>query len=244
LFENRLARIERRSAETRRKTAPKFDRIGGPYRRSCSLYQYRENKADGALPQHGNGVAGSQLKELHAFKAGIDRFDPAVLIERHARRYFLHATIDNPIHDPNILRKSAAGRFVARRDPNPLIDCALGIQASRAVITGPARHVMENDNPIPGLILGDAIPGSGDHPGRFMAVDARRRKQIVLNLFEIGVADAAGFHPYEDFIRRNGRRLDVLHRNPPAPGIDGGPHVLRYSLIQPEGWRVLDGFGN
>jgi len=51
----------------------------------------------------------------------------------------------------------------------------------------------------------------GDYAGGFMAEDARRRQQVVFDLFEIGVTDAAALDADQQFARAYGRRWDRFH---------------------------------
>ncbi len=60
-----------------------------------------------------------------------------------------------------------------------------------------------------------------------MAINARRRQQIVLDLFEVGMADTTGFHANEDFSAPNGRSCHGLHGYLAFANIDGSLHLAR-----------------
>ena len=59
--------------------------------------------------------------------------------------------------------------------------------------------------------LGDAAAHRGHHAGGLVPVDARRRQQIVFDLLQIGVADAASFHADQNLAGADRRRRDLLH---------------------------------
>src|ERR1700761_6455302 len=182
-FEARLAWLKRRSAETFRESAAKLDRIGGKNRCTGTLHKQREDKTDCPLAEDSNGIPAAELEQLDPFEAGIHRLNPAGLIERDAGWNFFNSTIHDPIHDAHILRKAAARRFKARGDAHFLVDCALSVKAALAIETVLARYVMENNDAIAGLVFCDPVPDGGHHAGDFMTIDARGRKQIILDFF-------------------------------------------------------------
>ena len=66
----------------------------------------------------------------------------------------------------------------------------------------------------PGLNFVTFAPHVRDHAGRLMPVDSGRREQVVFDLLEIGVADAAGFHANQDFA---GADFAAWRPRPPRP---------------------------
>ena len=69
----------------------------------------------------------------------------------------------------------------------------------------------------PGLIIRDIRATAADHAGGLMAVDSGRRQQIVFDFLEIGVADAAGFHPNQNLAGANFGRVDLVDGNVLSP---------------------------
>ena len=69
--------------------------------------------------------------------------------------------------------------------------------------------MVEDDDAVAGLEFRDVGAHVRDHARGLMAVNARRGEQVVFDLLEIGVADAAGFHADEDFARADLGRVDL-----------------------------------
>ena len=57
-----------------------------------------------------------------------------------------------------------------------------------------------------------------------MAEDPGRREQVVLDLLEIGVTDAAAFHLNQQFAGANSGGGHLLHRYPAVAGVNRGSH--------------------
>src|SRR5258708_6940530 len=67
----------------------------------------------------------------------------------------------------------------------------LGVSFPLAVEAGHAGDVVKPHDPVAHREVADAAAGFCHHAGSFMAVDARRGQQIVLDLLQVGVADPA-----------------------------------------------------
>src|SRR5699024_1985907 len=102
-------------------------------------------------------------------------------------------------HHPHILGESPARGFITCCYPDLLIDRALRVKLAVAIETVATRNMMKNNDPITCLERG--YPGAGlhHHSRGFMAKDSRRRKQVVLDLFQVGVADTTRFDADEQF---------------------------------------------
>src|SRR5664279_5353446 len=61
------------------------------------------------------------------------------------------------------------------------------------------------------VVAGNIFAEPSNHPGRFMAKDARGGMGTGCNLLEIGAADAAGVDPNQNFSRADLRHRDSLH---------------------------------
>ena len=164
--------------------------------------------------------ANLSIPTLSAVHPGI-RFQPWEMVVD-----FLHATLDNPVHHADILRKSAARGLIAGRDADLLVDRALGVELVPAIEAFPARDVMEDDDTIADGKSAHARARGCHDASRLVAKNARRRKQIVFDLLEIGVADTAAFHADEELARPDGGRRHLLHRYPAFAGVDRGPHHI------------------
>ena len=60
-----------------------------------------------------------------------------------------------------------------------------------------AMKRMKGNHPIAYFIFGDAVADSRDRSGGLVAEDTRRRKQVVLDLFQVGMANATRFHAHQ-----------------------------------------------
>ncbi len=163
----------------------------------------------------------------HAFQAGIHRFDEAGAIEGDAVGDFFHAATDDPVHHADILRKSAAGRFVARRYADLFVHGALSVELVAAIEAFEARDVVKGDDAVAGEEIANTRPGGDHHAGGFVAVDTGRRKQIIFDFFEIGVTDPAAFDADQELARADLRRRDLLHRDGALASVDGSAHGRR-----------------
>lgn len=94
---------------------------------------------------------------------------------------------------------------------------------------------MKNYDRIPGNVGCHTVPYAGDYPGRLMAVNTRRRQEVMFDLLEIGVANPAAFHAHQNFISPDNGRFDRPNLDPAMADIDCRAHALRRGtyLIQP-----------
>src|ERR1700751_5762957 len=113
------------------------------------------------------------MEGSHTFICGVQRLNKGCLFKRNVGRHFYQAVPHNPIHDPYILSKSAAGRFKTRRTSYVLICRTLGEGLLAAVITVAARYVVKDRDAIPDLEIMHAVSYSRDNSRGFMAEDAR-----------------------------------------------------------------------
>jgi hypothetical protein len=65
--------------------------------------------------------------------------------------------------------------------------------------------------------------------GSLMSVNARRWQKIVLDLFQVGVADPAALHTDEYFTGTDGGSRNHVHFNAALPCIHRCPHLSRNS---------------
>jgi hypothetical protein len=88
--------------------------------------------------------------------------------------------------------------------------------------------VVEGHHPVAGPEFRDARPDGGDHAGRLVAINAGRFQQVVLDLFEVGVADTAGFDAKQDLAWLNDRCRDLFDVDDAFAAINRGAHGFRY----------------
>jgi len=90
-----------------------------------------------------------------------------------------------------------------------------------------ARDVMKDQNSVAGLEILNFLADGRNFAGCFVSIYPRRRQQIVLNLLQIGMTDAATVDFYEYFSwsdLRHGNRLDA---DSALARVNGRPHVWR-----------------
>ena len=153
----------------------------------------------GALALYKHHVVGLRIALMDGFEAGVERLDENCYFKRNAVRNLLDAMLDDPVHDADVLRESSTRGLEARGDADLLIDRALRVQLALAEEASAARNVVEDDDAVAGFELRDVGAHMRYNSGGLVAVNARRRQQVVFNFFQIGVTDAAGFHANEDF---------------------------------------------
>ena len=203
---------------------------------SSALHQHREDQANWTLPQNGDHVTWLEVKQFHALQTRVDRLYPTGPIEGHSFGNELHSTFHDPVHHAHILRKTAARRFKPGRDADFLVNGTLRIKPPAAVKTIAARNMMERNHPISGSEASNARSSGSDNAGRLMPENSRCWEQIVFNLFEIRMANAAALDTNQQFARANLRSGNVLYRNATVPDIHCGLHLLRYVLIRPKSY--------
>jgi hypothetical protein len=87
---------------------------------------------------------------------------------------------------------------------------------------------MKGDHSIAWLEARDAGSGCDHDTGGFVTVDSGRIEQVVLDLFKVGVADAASLDPHEEFTPPDGGRGNLFDAHYTLPAIDRGVHGRGY----------------
>jgi hypothetical protein len=87
---------------------------------------------------------------------------------------------------------------------------------------------MKRHHAVAGSEFRDARAYRRYHAGRLVPVDPRWREQVMLDLLQVGVADAARLDPNQKFPRSNKRRRNFFYLNHAGPTIYGSVHGLRY----------------
>ena len=83
---------------------------------------------------------------------------------------------------------------------------------------------MEYNNPVARRKLSYVWAYCSNNTRRLMPVDAGCRQQVILNLLEISVANAAGFHPDQHFTIANGWGIHRLDSNTTVAQVHGCLH--------------------
>src|ERR1700739_313428 len=109
------------------------------------------------------------------------------------------SVLDDPVHDPNIFGKAAAGSLESGRATYLLVGRALREGLVPAVKTVTAGNVMKDHHPVAGTVLRDALADRGYYAGGFVSEDARGGMGAGRNLLQIGAADSARVHADQHF---------------------------------------------
>src|SRR5262245_27141216 len=84
----------------------------------------------------------------YTFQARIHRLNKARAVKWDAVGNLLDTAADDPVHYPDILCESAAGRLVSCRHADLLVNGALRVHLPQAVKALHARDVMEHHNTV------------------------------------------------------------------------------------------------
>src|ERR1700694_2219370 len=122
---------------------PRRMQIGSNHPSPRPLRQSSKDQTYWALPNHQHGLPRFQTKGLNTFDACIHGLDKACLLEADAVRDAQRSLLDNPVHHPDIFRKSSARRLETRRASDLLVSCALREGLVLAVITFSTRNVVK-----------------------------------------------------------------------------------------------------
>ena len=203
--------------------------IGGGDARAGAPHQHREHQADRALAQHHHELIRLRIALAPRLSGRCSAARPSVARSKEtAVGNLLHAALHDPVHHPHVLRETAARRLKPGRDADFLIDRALRVKPCAGSRNSSCTECGGTPpRGRPAEIASTPAPTARHHSGRFMAVNARRRQQVVFDLLQIGVADAAGFHPDQDLARPDGGRGDLLDATTLCAAIYGGMHGLR-----------------
>src|SRR5207247_3207638 len=108
----------------------------------------------------------------------------------------------------------------AGRGPVAPIGRALRIGAAVAVEAGAAGNVGVKDHALAFPEAGSPGPQRHRRPRDLVAEDAGRGQQALLDLLEVGAADAAGLDPDEHLTRAGLGARNLLHPEVVRPAID------------------------
>jgi hypothetical protein len=70
--------------------------------------------------------------------------------------------------------------------------------------------VVKHDYTIAGRELAHLPPSAHYHSSRLMSIDARRGQKVVFDFFQIGMADATGFHAHQNLAGTDFRNRYLL----------------------------------
>src|SRR3954447_11179375 len=88
--------------------------------------------------------------------------------------------------------------------------------------------MMKRNYPVSALELSNTAAHSSHHSRSFMPIYAGRSEQVILDLLQVGVTDAAGLHANQDFPRADGWRRNLFNADHAATPVDRGVHGFRY----------------
>jgi hypothetical protein len=144
--------------------------------------------------------------------------------------------LNNPVHDAYILREAATGWLKTCCDSDLLIARALRVVLMSAVKAIQARNVVKQANSIARGKLLNTLTDFGDDARRLMPIDTGCRQQVMLDLLEIGMADAADFNAHQDLARPDFRHADLLNGDPPVALVDSRAHRRFHGTAEPLRW--------
>ena len=165
------------------------------------MQQRGEEQSDRPLPHDEYALLRVHRALGQALEARIGGLDESGPLETHAVRDPLYAATHDPVHQPHVLGEAAAGGLVTGSHADLPIRGALRVVPIPAVVAVEAWNVVEKADAIADLKIGYIVPYGSNRARRFVPVDAGRREQVVFDLLEVGVTDAATVHPHEQFAR-------------------------------------------
>jgi hypothetical protein len=143
---------------------PRRMQIGSNHPSPRPLRQDRKDDTYWTLPNHQHGLSRLQMKGLNTFDASIHRLDKTCLLKADAVRDAHRSLLDNPVHYPDVFRKSSTRRLEPGRATNLFVGGTLREGLVAAVITFSTRDVMKHNDPIPNNELTNAFPNFRDDP--------------------------------------------------------------------------------
>ncbi len=149
-------------------------KIGGEDAGSSAAGQGGVHEADGALADDQHSVVGCQVEHLYALEDGVDGLQECSLLEGNAvgNRHDTTAGGD-PLHDADVLGKSAATGLKTGCRADFFIEWALRRSLLAAVVALAAWHVVVDDDTVAEAKFGHALAELDDGPGHLVAEDAR-----------------------------------------------------------------------
>src|SRR5438309_9851298 len=126
-----------------------------------------------------------KVEQVVRLESGIHWLHPAGLIERKPFQYSIHATVDHPIHSSHILREPAASRLITCRYSDLFVDRALCVKSPLAVKAMETGNMVKDCDPVTYCVSGNTFADCGNDPCRLVAVDARGRQKVILDLLQI-----------------------------------------------------------
>ena len=83
---------------------------------------------------------------------------------------------------------------------------------------------MKDNHPVAGSVTCNSLPHRRHHTRRLMSINARRRKQVVLDLLQIGMADTARLNADQDLTAADFGNRNRFHLHHAGALVHGGLH--------------------
>lgn len=189
-----------------------------------------EEETNGTLTGDEDGVVREKGEATDALQQRVDGFEEGSFEEGVSTGNLHHAGKAEG-HDADVLGIATTGGFESGGDPGAAIGFALGesaMSAEMAVETG--NMVMECDT-FAGLEAADCRPDPDDGPAGFVTKDAGWRDGALVDLLDIGWADATGGDADQDLIAADGGNRDGFNLEEVGTAIDDGLHGFRDGSI-------------
>ena len=204
--------------------------VGGEDLHAPERQDAGEHEADGPLPRHEHGVATQEGKLGDGLEDGIDGFLHGAFEEGVLARDFDDAGQDKG-HDANIFRVATAGGFEARRDAGEVFVLrTLGEGVMAAGMAIHARHVMVEADAFTDGEAANARADLDDGAGGFVAENAGRRDGAIVDLLDVGGANAAGRDLHEQFTGTDARDRERFEAQIVHAAVNDGPHGFGYKF--------------
>ena len=198
--------------------------IGSNYAGPCTAGEDAQHDPDGALPDGEHNFASLETQGLDSFHAGVHGLDKRRLFVGDVVGDANRALPNDPVHHPYVFGETAAGGLESGGAADFFVGGALGEGFVAAVVALAAGDVVEDDDAIARMEIGDAFTDDGDDTGSFVSEDAWGGVGSGMDFLEIGAAHAAGVDADEQFAGAdagdgNGFESDVVDA-----AVYGGEH--------------------
>src|SRR5579864_5596982 len=113
-----------------------------------------------------------------------------------------------------------------------------------AVETVAARNVMKTDHAVASLELRNSGANLDDRAGQLVAQDLGRLNEAVVNLFDVGTADAARRNSEEHLARTDLGNRHLLEDDSALAAVDAGAHLARTTTRGFARYALCDGLAH
>ena len=201
------------------------EEIGGDDADALEGKKAGEEESDGALSGNEDDVLGQERELADALEDRVDGFEEGTF-EEGIRAWDLHYAGETEGQDADVFGVASAGGFEAGGDAGALVGFALGEGPVTAEVAIHAGHVMVEGDTVANAEAPGRGSGLDDGPAGFVSEDAGRGHGSLLDLLDVGGADATGGNPDEDLPRPDAGDVDRLEAKVVDAAVDNRLHGL------------------